>query len=293
MDVLFTSELSLLTSPNSVFHVVLFGEDNGQQTAPDIGALTLFGLDFVKHGVKAVSILQSGYAGFHKLAVAGAKGFELMNHDPETCHLCLGTSQSFFSETLRLTARLGQKSVQKTQSIGHSFMDFLYGTSQEKPTPPPRTKPLPVPAEKTPATDAAPTAPQAQEPPPPQPEPQPAPGQEEQPQTDEEEEDDDDYLKEIVQENVKFESFLNIGTDKSPIWKPVLTVITSVSILIVERVNSSLVLLEDIGHDSIEKIKMKKTEPEKFTIIHKAGELSIRIPENFRTFIQEITKYQN
>ncbi|EDR26950.1 hypothetical protein, conserved [Entamoeba dispar SAW760] len=302
LENLFKNELSILTQPNSTFHVVLFGDDDTVDGNPDIGELSMIGLDFAKRGVKRVSIMQEGFLKYHKNALTNMKGFQLMNHETETCPLCTtGKPLNFglLEGTKKLKQTITQSTVEKTQQLTHGLIGFLYGSNTKK--------------EEIKKEDQQPTSQnqnitneEIKQTPPTQVEnkEQLTSNNEEvnenmkdenntntEENIDDNSEEDDNYLKELIEESSKYNSYLNIG-GKQTIWKPVVIVLTTISILIVEIHNNKIILLDDISYETISKVVMKKADPERFTIVHSGGKCTIRIPEYYQKFIEEISKLQ-
>ena len=342
MEDLFKKELSLLTQQNSDFHVVLFGHDDKVDSNPDIGELSMIGLDFAKRGVKRVSIMQQGYISYHKNALANVKGFQVANHEPETCPICSG--KSINGTNAEGPKSFAQSAFAKTQQFAGGLMDFFSG-SKKKDVPKKENEPQ-TPKQQVPqqnitntmntatkedddATNPFSDNSNAMKQYPPQPnlstnpfeessndknpfndtnqsnqssnpfEDQPNetneptnPFEEEDPKEKGSKEDDEEsFLREVIEESSQYNSYLNIG-GKQTIWKPVITVLTKVAIFVIEKQEEKIILLENINYETITKIVMKKAEPERFTIVHTGGRCTIRIPEVYKKFVEEISLLQ-
>ncbi|ELP93772.1 hypothetical protein EIN_175590 [Entamoeba invadens IP1] len=317
VDNVFKNELSVLTQNNSTFHVVLFGDGERVSGVPDISELSMIGLDFVKRGVKRVSIMNQGYVKFHKNALDGVKGFQLMNHDPTTCSFCLTGKPIDFEKkeqpkeqfaphkfdhqrALSFTQTIANKTIERTQHITNDLMEFLYGTPQKKQEkridlkipqkndmknelqidPVLQHKVTEIPKKEEVKTVQLFDIPNS--------------SQLETPKTTKqnEEDDDDTYLKELIAESSQYDSFLDVSANDEPNWKPVITVLTTISILIVEKRGDNFSLLEDISFENITKVVMKKSEPEKFSIVYGAEKCTIKVPGSYTRFVEEITNMQ-
>ncbi|KAL7713032.1 Rhodanese domain-containing protein [Entamoeba marina] len=294
MDELFQKELSLLTQQYSVFHVVLFGEDDNEENNPDIGELTMIALDFAKRGVKRISIMSQGFVVYHKNAMLQTNNYTLMNHEVDNCPLCTGKpiKSELFAETKKLTQSITQTTVERTQKMTSGLKGFLYGNSEKKEESKQKeqieNKEEHNVEEQNDSNEKNKVDNEVEKQEPSE------VNNQNQPSESSElvEDDDDDYLKELIEESSKFNSYLNIG-GKQVIWKPVLTVLTTVSMLIVEQTDSKVILLEDISYETINKIIMKKSDPERFTIDHSNGRCVIRVPEAYERFVEDISNLKN
>ncbi|ELP85382.1 hypothetical protein EIN_086640 [Entamoeba invadens IP1] len=313
LDDLFKNELSLLTQKDSAFHVVLFGDDDSEDGVPDIGELSMIGLDFAKRGVKRVSIMSQGFVTFHKNAMNSIRGFQLMNHENTICPLCTTGKPLKFTEvvknsnlisetTITAAQTIAHKTVEKTKELSNGLMGFLYGTAEKKEKEnkeskeskeeikePPKENQIPQKEEKV-------IEQKPQEIVPTKPEDTPVVNEDgktpdEEKEEEKEDEEDDAYLKEIISESSRYDSYLNVG-GKQTIWKPIVTVVTTISLLLVEMHGEKIVLLDDISFESITKVVMKKSEPDRFTIVHTGGKCTIRVPENYAKFVEEISSMQ-
>ncbi|EDR24922.1 hypothetical protein EDI_174280 [Entamoeba dispar SAW760] len=110
------------------------------------------------------------------------------------------------------------------------------------------------------------------------------------------EEDDDeekdtnntDYFNDVMKENPTYQALLEIKGDSET--KSILVVLTSIELLILEKSETELFMVQEILYDDIKKVITKRSTPENITIKTEDEELIMKITDNHQQFIKDLTE---
>ncbi|EMH75803.1 hypothetical protein EHI8A_212460 [Entamoeba histolytica HM-1:IMSS-B] len=110
-----------------------------------------------------------------------------------------------------------------------------------------------------------------------------------------EEDDDDekdtnntDYFNDVMKENPTYQALLEIKGDQET--KNILVVLTSIELLILEKSENEVFMVQEILYDDIKKVITKRSTPENITIKTQDEELIMKITDNHQQFIKDLTE---
>ena len=131
-------EIVSLFTKTDYTHIVIYGlgdvgKSNNQQT-PSYSDLTMMLLDFMKHGMKRVGVLLSGYTAYHRLAMNRTPGFEITQHVTQSCPIC--TPPEFAKISMKFSEgkrKISEKATNWFSSISSSFSSSKQSTRSVSP----------------------------------------------------------------------------------------------------------------------------------------------------------------